>query len=167
LCTHTCLLHSSVLFGISSTTVQYQMNRRTTSADLTISRPLSPSRCPYGALLFMYLFYASIFLEPILDSVLIKIFIHDLYAFILWYVLWYFDNSIVYMRDLILAHIWLLNLYPCKSGVTLTSILVGPVPETVAAAREGVQELLEIVVSRIKHRARPDLPTEETPPVHQ
>jgi hypothetical protein len=52
-------------------------------------------------------------------------------------------------------------------AVPLTPILVGPVPETVAAAREGVQETVEIVVSRIKRRAGPDLPTEETPPDHQ
>jgi hypothetical protein len=48
----------------------------------TISRHLSPSRCPCGALFFMYLFYASALLELILDSVVIKIFIYDLYPFI-------------------------------------------------------------------------------------
>jgi hypothetical protein len=51
--------------------------------------------------------------------------------------------------------------------VPLTPVLVGPVPEMVAAAREGVQGAVEIVVSRIKRRARPDLPTEATPPDHQ
>jgi hypothetical protein len=55
--------------------------------DLTISRRLSPSRRSCGAQLFMYLFYASAFLELILDSVVIKIFIYDLYAFISRYVL--------------------------------------------------------------------------------
>jgi hypothetical protein len=35
----------------------------------------------------MYLFNASAFLELILDSVVIKIFIYDLYTFILSYVL--------------------------------------------------------------------------------
>jgi hypothetical protein len=48
---------------------------------------LSPSRHPCGALFFMYLFYASAFLELILDSVVIKIFIYNLYAFISRYVL--------------------------------------------------------------------------------
>jgi hypothetical protein len=72
LCTHTCLLYSSVLFGISSTVAQYQAMWRTTSADLTISKRLSPSRLPCGALFFMYSFYASALLEPILDSVVIK-----------------------------------------------------------------------------------------------
>jgi hypothetical protein len=48
---------------------------------------LSPSRRPYGALFFMYLFYASAFLELILDSVVIKISIYNLYAFISRYVL--------------------------------------------------------------------------------
>jgi hypothetical protein len=62
----------SVLFGIPSTAAQYQVTWRTTSADSTISRRLSPSRRPYGALFFMYSFYASALLEPILDSVVIK-----------------------------------------------------------------------------------------------
>jgi hypothetical protein len=66
----------------------------------------------------MYLFYASAFLELILDSVVINIFIYKLYAFISRRVLWYLDNSVVYMRDLILAHIWLLDLCSYKSGVT-------------------------------------------------
>jgi hypothetical protein len=52
-------------------------------------------------------------------------------------------------------------------AIPLTLVLVGPVPETVAIAREGVQEAVEIVVSRIKRHARPDLPTEATPPDHQ
>jgi hypothetical protein len=119
LCTHTCLFLSSVLFGISSTAAQYQVMWRTTSAESTISRRLSPSRRPCGAPFFMYLFYASAFLELILDSVVIQIFIYNLYAFISRYVLWYLDDSVVYMRDLIMAHIWLLDLYSYKSGVTL------------------------------------------------
>jgi hypothetical protein len=57
-------------------------------------------------------------LELILDSVVIQIFIYNLYAFISRYVLWYLDDSAVYMRDLILAHIWLLDLCSYKSGVT-------------------------------------------------
>jgi hypothetical protein len=68
----------------------------------------------------MYLFYASAFLELILDSVVIKIIIYNLYTIISRYVLWYLDDSVVYMRDLILAHIWLLDLCSYKSGVTLT-----------------------------------------------
>jgi hypothetical protein len=36
------------------------------------------------------------------------------------YVLWYLDDSVVYMRDLILAYIWLLDLCSYKSGVTLS-----------------------------------------------
>jgi hypothetical protein len=43
---------------------------------------LSPSWRPYGTLFFMYLFYASAFLELVLDSVVIKIFIYNFYAFI-------------------------------------------------------------------------------------
>jgi hypothetical protein len=54
---------------------------------LMISRCLSPSRCPCGTLFFMYLFYASALLELILDSVVIKTYIYDLYAFISRYVL--------------------------------------------------------------------------------
>jgi hypothetical protein len=52
-------------------------------------------------------------------------------------------------------------------AILLTPILVGPVPEMVAVAREGVQEAVEIVVSPIKRRARLDLPTEATPSDHQ
>jgi hypothetical protein len=81
------LLRSSVLLGISSTAAQYQATWRTTSADSTISRHLSPSRHPCGALFFMYLFYVSAFLELILDLVVIKIFIYNLYSFISRYVL--------------------------------------------------------------------------------
>jgi hypothetical protein len=44
--------------------------------------------------------------------------IYNLYAFISRYVLWYLDDSVVYMHDLILAHIWLLGLCSYKSGVT-------------------------------------------------
>jgi hypothetical protein len=40
--------------------------------DLMISRRLSPIRRPCGTLFFMYSFYASALLEPILDSVVIK-----------------------------------------------------------------------------------------------
>jgi hypothetical protein len=40
--------------------------------DLKISRHLSPSRRPCGALFFMYSLYASALLEPILDSVVLK-----------------------------------------------------------------------------------------------
>jgi hypothetical protein len=87
LCTHTCLLYSSALLGISSTAAQYQETWRTTSADLAISRRLSPSRRPCGSLFFMNLFYASASLELIVDSIVIKIFIYNLYAFISRYVL--------------------------------------------------------------------------------
>jgi hypothetical protein len=48
---------------------------------------LSPSQHPCDALFFMYLFYASAFLELILDSVVIKISIYNLYTFISRYVL--------------------------------------------------------------------------------
>jgi hypothetical protein len=39
--------------------------------------------------------------------------------------------------------------------IPLTPVLVGPVPETVAAAREGVQEAADIMVSRIERRPDP------------
>jgi hypothetical protein len=39
--------------------------------------------------------------------------------------------------------------------VPLTPVLVGPVPEMVAAAREGVQEAADIVVSHIERRLGP------------
>jgi hypothetical protein len=80
-CTHTCL--STLLFSrISSTAAQCPATWRTTSAASATSRCSSPSRRPCGALLFMYLFYTSAFLELILDSVVIKIYIYNLHAFI-------------------------------------------------------------------------------------
>jgi hypothetical protein len=125
-----------------STASQYQATWRTTSAGLTISRRLSPSRRPCGALFFMYLFYVSVFLELILDSAIIKIFIYNLYAFISRYVLWYLDDFVVYMRDLILAHIWLLDLCSYKSGVTI--LYMTPVAEPTwiipAQVRESTPE---------------------------
>jgi hypothetical protein len=75
LCTHTCLFLSSVLFGTSSTAAQYQATWRITSADSTISRrclPVDVPVAPYSSYIY---FYASAFLELILDSVVIKIFI--------------------------------------------------------------------------------------------
>jgi chromosome segregation ATPase len=48
-------------------------------------------------------------------------------------------------------------------AVPLTPVLVGPVLETVAAAWEGVQEAVGIVVSRIERLADPDLLTEGDP----
>jgi hypothetical protein len=39
--------------------------------------------------------------------------------------------------------------------ISLTPVLVGPVRETVAAAREGVQEVADIMVSRIERRPGP------------
>jgi hypothetical protein len=52
-------------------------------------------------------------------------------------------------------------------AVPLTPVLVGPVPEMVAAAREGVQEAVEIVVSRIERLSGPNLQTGGTPPDHE
>jgi hypothetical protein len=49
-------------------------------------------------------------------------------------------------------------------AVLLTPVLVGPIPETMAAAREGVQEAVEIVVARIKRLTDPDLQTGGIPP---
>jgi hypothetical protein len=70
-CTHTCL--STFLSSwIPLTAAQCPATWRTTSAASTTSRRLSPNRRPCGVLLFMYLFYASAILEPILDSVAIK-----------------------------------------------------------------------------------------------
>jgi hypothetical protein len=82
-CTHTCFLHSSVLSGMSSTTAQYQATWRTTSADSMISKRCLPADIPVAPCSScIYFFYASALLELILDSVVIKIFICNLYAFI-------------------------------------------------------------------------------------
>jgi hypothetical protein len=40
-------------------------------------------------------------------------------------------------------------------AIPLSPVLVGPVRETVAAAREGVQEVADIMVSRIERRPGP------------
>jgi hypothetical protein len=52
-------------------------------------------------------------------------------------------------------------------AITLTPVLVGPVPEAVAAAREGVQEAVEIMAARFEHFTGPDLQKEEAPPDRQ
>jgi hypothetical protein len=52
-------------------------------------------------------------------------------------------------------------------AISLTPVLVGPVPEVEAAAREGVQEAVEIVAARFEHFIGPDLQKEEAPPDHQ
>jgi hypothetical protein len=41
--------------------------------------------------------------------------------------------------------------------ISLTPVLEGPVPEVEAAAREGVQEAVEIVASRFERNVEPDL----------
>jgi hypothetical protein len=51
--------------------------------------------------------------------------------------------------------------------IPLTPVLVGPVPETVAAAREGVQEAVEIVAARFECFTGSDLQTRGAPPDHQ
>jgi hypothetical protein len=42
-------------------------------------------------------------------------------------------------------------------AIPLTPVLEGPIPEAEAAAREGVQEAVEIVASRFKRNMEPDL----------
>jgi hypothetical protein len=42
-------------------------------------------------------------------------------------------------------------------AIPLTPVLVGPVLEMVAAAREGVQEAVEIVATRFERSSRSDL----------
>jgi hypothetical protein len=41
--------------------------------------------------------------------------------------------------------------------VSLTPVLEGPVPEAEAAARERIQEVVEIVASRFERTVEPDL----------
>jgi hypothetical protein len=52
-------------------------------------------------------------------------------------------------------------------AISLNPVLVGPVPEAEAAAREGVQEAVEIVATRFERFTGPDLQKEEAPPDHQ
>jgi hypothetical protein len=42
-------------------------------------------------------------------------------------------------------------------AISLTPVLEGPVPEAEAAAREGVQEVVEIVASRFERNMEPNL----------
>jgi hypothetical protein len=49
----------------------------------------------------------------------------------------------------------------------LTPVQVGPVPEAVAAAQEGVQEVVRIVAARFERFTGPDLQKEEAPPDRQ
>jgi hypothetical protein len=51
--------------------------------------------------------------------------------------------------------------------IPLTPVLVGPVPETMATAREGVQEAVEIVAARFECFTGSDLQTRGAPPDHQ
>ena len=48
-------------------------------------------------------------------------------------------------------------------AISLAPVLEGPVPETEAAAREGIQEAVEIVASRLMRDVEPDLQEEEAP----
>jgi hypothetical protein len=48
-------------------------------------------------------------------------------------------------------------------AISLTPVLVGLVPEAVAAAREGVQEAVRIMAARFERFTRPDLQKEEAP----
>jgi hypothetical protein len=42
-------------------------------------------------------------------------------------------------------------------AISLAPVLEGPVPEVEAAAREGVQEVVEIVAARFERNVDPDL----------
>ena len=48
-------------------------------------------------------------------------------------------------------------------AISLAPILEGPVPEAEAAAREGIQEAVNIVASRFERNMEPDLQKEEAP----
>jgi hypothetical protein len=49
-------------------------------------------------------------------------------------------------------------------AIPLTPVLLGPVPEAVAAAREEVQEAVRIVAACFERFTGPDLQKEEAPP---
>ena len=75
-----------------------------------------PSWHPCGTLLSFHTIYASAFMYQTLCHLCNNEFILIIYSLYTWHVLWYLDNSIVYMRDLILVHIWLLGLCPLYTG---------------------------------------------------
>jgi hypothetical protein len=53
------------------------------------------------------------------------------------------------------------------SAIPLTPVLVGPVPEAVAAAWEGEQEAVRIMAARFERFIGPDVQKEEAPPDRQ
>jgi hypothetical protein len=66
------------------------------------------------------------------------------------------------VADYVLTYFW-----SHDPAIPLTPVLVGPVPEAVAAAREGVQETVEIVAARFERFTGLDLQKEEAPPDRQ
>jgi hypothetical protein len=52
-------------------------------------------------------------------------------------------------------------------AISLNPVLVGPVPEAEAAAREGVQEAVEIMAARFERFTGPDLQKKDAPSDHQ
>jgi hypothetical protein len=62
------------------------------------------------------------------------------------------------VADYILTHFWSHN-----PVIPLTPVLVGPVPETVAAAREGVQKAVEILAASFERFTGLDLQTGGAP----
>jgi hypothetical protein len=77
---------------------------------------LSPSRRPYSALFFMYLFYASAFLELILDSVVIKI------SFIIYTLLFRDTCCDILMILLYICVTWSWRIYDCSVYVLINRV---------------------------------------------
>ena len=111
-----------------STTAQFLPTRGSSSSatrTTRTSRRSSPSRRPCGAQLprdFVYVLrFRCIrhFVIHVINNIRTRFTIS-----FTWYVLWYTVHSIVYTCDLILAHIWLLDLCPFINWVIQSGIRV-------------------------------------------
>ena len=116
MCTHACFLYPILFsFGYLRLLLSSRRHGGLHAGLRGLLGASFTSRHPCGALA-MYMFYASAFMYQTLCHLCNNEFILIIYSLYTWHVLWYLDNSIVYMRDLILVHIWLLGLCPLYTG---------------------------------------------------
>ena len=101
-----------------STSTQFLLTRGSSpgaTRSTRTSRHSSPSRRPCGAQLprdFVYVLrFRILCIRYFVINVINNIHIRFIISFT-WYVLWYTVHSVVYMCDLILAHIWSIGLCP-------------------------------------------------------
>jgi len=120
LCTHACLLYLS--FSLGYILLMLSSRRCGVHSEFPGLRGLLgasfPSRHPCGALLrreFRICFTLTHLYQTYVIYYNNNIRTRLLYLFT-WHVLWYLDDSVVYMRDLILAHIYVTRSMFCGTG---------------------------------------------------